>query len=37
MTIDTEQYTQFFKQGQDAVRTTVDTPRDITIPGGSLH
>ena len=25
MTIDTEQYTQFFKQGQDAVRTTVET------------
>ena len=24
MTIETEQYTQFFKQGQDAVRTTVD-------------
>ncbi len=25
MTIDTEQYTQFFQQGQDAVRTTVET------------
>ena len=25
MTIDTEQYAQFFKQGQDAVRTTVET------------
>ena len=25
MTIDTEQYTEFFKQGQDAVRTTVET------------
>ena len=28
MTIDTEQYTQFFKQGQDAVRTTVETWTD---------
>jgi|1186.fasta_scaffold1245248_1 hypothetical protein len=25
MTIDTEQYAQFFQQGQDAVRTTVET------------
>jgi hypothetical protein len=25
MTIDSEQYTQFFKQGQEAVRTTIDT------------
>ena len=25
MTIDTEKYTQFFTQGQDAVRTTVET------------
>jgi hypothetical protein len=25
MTIDTEQYTQFFTQGQDAVRATVET------------
>ena len=25
MTIDTAQYTQFFQQGQDAVRTTVET------------
>jgi hypothetical protein len=25
MTIDTEQYTQFFQQGQDVVRKTVDT------------
>jgi hypothetical protein len=25
MTIDTEQYTQFFQQGQDALRTTVET------------
>jgi hypothetical protein len=25
MTIDTEQYTHFIKQGQDAVRTTVET------------
>ena len=28
MTIDTEQYTQFFQQGQDAVRTTVETWTD---------
>ena len=25
MTIDTDQYTQFFQQGQDALRTTVET------------
>ena len=25
MTIDTEQYTHFFQQGQDAVRNTVET------------
>ena len=25
MSIDTEQYAQFFKQGQDALRTTVET------------
>jgi hypothetical protein len=25
MTIDNEQYTQFFQQGQDALRTTVET------------
>jgi len=25
MTIDTEQYTQFFQQGQDALRNTVET------------
>ena len=25
MTIDTEQYNQFFQQGQDAFRTTVET------------
>ena len=25
MAIDTEQYTQFFQQGQDAARTAVDT------------
>ena len=25
MTIDTEQYSQFFQQGQDALRTTVET------------
>ena len=25
MRIDTEQYTQFLKQGQDAVRTTIET------------
>jgi hypothetical protein len=25
MTIDTEQYTQFFQQGQDALRTSVET------------
>ena len=25
MTIDTEQYTQFFQQGQDALRSTLET------------
>ena len=28
MTVDTEQYTQFFQQGQDAVRTTLGTWTD---------
>ena len=28
MTIDTEQYTRFFQQGQDALRTTVETWTD---------